>query len=897
MTGQLDEETVRTADQGTSHALLSDGAVALIRPARAEDVTRVRKLYEGMSQENLRMRFFLPSTSSARVAAERACVGGGTCCAALLAVLDGEVVGVASYDASERSHTGELGLAVAEGAHGRGVGTLLLEHLASVARERGVKAFHADVLAANHEMLRVCDDAGLRSRRRTDAGVVELTLPLEQDDRYVDAVGRREGQASRESLKRLLRPRSAVVIGVTSRAVSVGNAVLRSIVCHGFTGPTYAVHPQASGVADVSLPVHRSVAELPEPPDLAVVTVPPDAVVPVARSCGARGIRALLVVTSNLGPDTSRELLSVCRDSGMRLVGPNSFGVVCTEPGVSLQATFAARPPSPGGAGLVVQSGGVGISLFDHLTRLGVGVSSFLAVGNRLDVSSNDMLSWWEADGSTTMAVVHVESFGNPRKFARLARGVGRRMPVLAVHAGRSEAGRRAALAHSGSPLPSVPAADALFAQAGVTTVSGIGELVEAAALMAHQPLPRGPRVAVLANTAGVGGMAADSCCDAGLEVVELSERTRRGLEESLPPGAVCANPVDTTPAARSDQLRACLELLSAAPEVDAVMSVTVPTALADPAPAVSTAVRDVPVVAVAPEQPETVTVLGGGGRPVPSYNGPESAAAALGAAWRRSSWLARPSGKAPELSDVASYRAAEIVNESLTSPAQGGWLPLHRVMELLTCYGMALAPWRRARNEEEALRAAAEIPGPVALKADVAGVVHRARAGALYLGLTGEERFSRAYRELAERFRGRVRGFVVQGMAPPGFEALIGSVQQPDFGPVIACGPGGSYAEVLGSGASRLTPLTDTDADEMIRSVPELSRLGEREGERGADPAALQEPLLRLSKLVEDLPEIAELEMNPVVIGPSSAVCVDARVRVARYPHGDPYLRALRPL
>ncbi|WP_017570207.1 bifunctional acetate--CoA ligase family protein/GNAT family N-acetyltransferase [Nocardiopsis halotolerans] len=897
MTSRIDDEAVRTTDEGTSHALLSDGAIVLIRPARAEDVVRVRKLYEGMSQENLRMRFFLPSTSSARAASERACADGDTHRAALLAVLDGEVVGVASYDATEHPHTGELGLAVAEGAHGRGVGTLLLEHLASVARERGIRAFHADVLAANHEMLRVCDEAGLRSRRRTDAGVVELTLPLDQDDHYVDVVGRREEQASRESLKRLLRPRSAVVIGVTSRAVSIGNAILRSIACHGFTGPVYAVHPQAPSVADVSLPVHRSVAELPEPPDLAVVAVPPDAVVPVARSCGERGVGALVVVTSNLGPDTSRELLSVCRNNGMRLVGPNSFGVVCTEPGVNLQATFAARPPSPGGAGLVVQSGGVGISLFDHLSRLGVGVSSSLAVGSRLDVSSNDMLSWWEADGSTTMAVVHVESFGNPRKFSRLARGVGRRMPVLAVRTGRSEAGRRAALAHGGPSLPSVPAADALFDQAGVTAVSGVGELVATAALMAHQPLPRGPRVAVLTNTAGIGGMAADACHDAGLEIVELSERTRRGLEESLPDGALCANPVDTTPAARSDQLRTCLEALSAAPEVDAVMAITVPTALADPAPAVSAAVRDVPVVAVTPEQPESVAVIGSEGRCVPSYNGPEPAAAALGAAWRRASWLARPPGRIPALSGVASYRAAEIVNESLEFPSQGGWLPLHRVMELLACYGIVLAPWRHARTEEEALRAAAEISGPVALKADVAGIVHRGRADALCLGLTGEERFRNAYRALAERFRGRARDFLVQGMVSPGFEVLIGSVQQPDFGPVIVCGPGGSYAEALNSRTSRLTPLTDVDAAEMVRSVPELRRLGERDGERGVEPAVLEEPLLRFSKLVDDLPEIAEAEMNPVVTGSSSAVCVDARVRVARYPHGDPYLRALRPL
>ncbi|WP_285732752.1 GNAT family N-acetyltransferase [Nocardiopsis sp. ATB16-24] len=893
MATELDDQSVRVGSGGTAHALLSDGSIVLIRPARPEDVDAVRKLYEEMSEESLRMRFFLPSASAARAEAQRVCMERDPKSAGLLAVLDGEVIGVASY-VIERTGTAELGLAVAEGQHGRGVGTLLLEHLASVARERGVGTFRADVLASNHEMLRVCDNAGLRSRRRTDTGVVEMTIPLDQDERSINAVSHREGQANRESLARLLRPRSVVVVGGTRRAVSIGNALVRSIVYNGFTGPTYAVHPQASSVTDI--PVYHSVADLPEAPDLAVVAVPPDAVVSVARSCGERGT-GVLVVISDLGPDTGQEVLAVCRETGMRLVGPGSIGVVCTEPGVRLQATFAAHAPAAGRAGIVVQSGGVGLTLFDHLTRLEVGVSSFLSVGDRRDVSSNDMLSWWEADGSTTIAIMHVGSFGNPRKFVRLAREIGRRIPVLTVHASRSETGWQTAQTHKGSAPGSDLATGALLTQAGVTGVSGVGELIGTAALLAHQPLPAGPRVAVLTNTTGLGEVAVDSCRQAGLEIAGLSARTRLGLEELLSAGATCTNPVDATPIARTDQLCACLELLSTAPEVDAVMVITVSTALADPAPTVSTAVHDTPVIAVAPEQPESVAVFGDGKRTVPSYNDPEAAAAALGAAWRRASWLARPLGKVPEMAEVAASRAAEIVNEALASRDQGGWLPLHRVMELLDCYGIPLAPWRRARTEEEALHAAMEITGPVALKADIAGVVHRSRAGALYLGLSDEEGFVKAYRALAERFQGRAHDFLVQGMVPHGFEVLLASAQQPDCGSVVMCGLGGTYAEALGDRASRLTPLTDVDAAELVRSVPAIRRLSEKSGSTGEDPAALEEPLLRLARLAEDLPEVAEIEMNPVVVGSSSPMCVDARARVARHPHGDPYLRALRPL
>ncbi|WP_236700316.1 bifunctional acetate--CoA ligase family protein/GNAT family N-acetyltransferase [Allosalinactinospora lopnorensis] len=814
---------------------------------------------------------------------------------ALLAVLGGEIVGAAGYEATDRAGVADAALAVADHVHGRGVGTLLLEYLASLAREHGFTALQAEVLASNHGMLRVFADAGMRMQRRTEAGVVETTIPLDQDDHYLDALGERESRADRESMRLLLRAGSVVVVGGTRRAVSVGNAILRNIRGSGYGGRLYAVHPSAASVADVAaLP---SVAELPEAPDLAVIAVPPDSVLQVARACGERGVGALVVITAGLDPRAGRELLAVCREHGMRLVGPNCFGAANMEPEVRLHATFAARAPASGRAGIVVQSGGVGIALLDHLSRLGIGVSSFLSAGNKLDVSSNDMLAWWESDPETAMALVHVESFGNPRKFSRLARRLGRRMPVLTVLAGRSASGQRAAASHTAAAVTPALTTEALFRQAGVTATRGIGELVGTAALFALQPLPTGPRVAIITNAGGAGVLAADACADAGLEVCELRPETRSELERLLPADAACANPVDTTPSARTDQLRACLESLAAAPEVDAVIAIMVRTALADPAPTVLAAARGKPVIAVAPDQAEAVTVLSTGGNgAVPSYGSPEGAAVALGHAWERTRWLARPTGTPPAFAGLARQQSARIVRDFLAQWPEGGWLPLHQAMELLECYSIPVAPWRLVRNAGEAARAARELGVPVALKADVAGVVHKKRAGALRLDLSGADRVREAYDTVTELFREDLRGVVVQAMAPRGFEVLLGVAQQPVFGPLVVCGLGGTYTEALRTRSARLAPLTDLDAAELVRSVRAIRELGEHGGEDAVDPAALADMALRLSWLTEDLPEVAELDMNPVVAGASGAVCVDVRVRLTARPHGDPYLRALRP-
>ncbi|RCV57960.1 bifunctional acetate--CoA ligase family protein/GNAT family N-acetyltransferase [Marinitenerispora sediminis] len=881
--------TVRI-DSGPVHALLTDGSIVRIRPAAVGDAAAVHRLHQALSAENRRLRFFVPGPRVPGHVAERLCRPPDPAHAALVALLAGEIVGIAGYERDNGAATAEISLAVAEHVHGRGVGTLLLEHLASLARRGGVAALTAEVLLDNHAMLRVFADAGLPLRRHLDMGVVEVELPLTMDDRYLSAVEERESRAGLASMHRLLRPSSLAVVGGTRRAVSVGNAVVRNILEGGYTGRVHLVHPGEADVAGIA--AHPSAADLPEPPDLVVVAVPAEAVPDVARACGERGAGALAVLSAGLAASARRELLEICRAYEMRLLGPNCFGLANLDPDVRLHATFAARRPRPGHACVITQSGGVGITLMEHLSRLGIGVSTFASVGDRLDVSSNDLLAWAEADAGTRMAVVHVESFGNPRKFSRIARRISRKLPVLAMLSGRSAAGRRAARTHTGGAAVAELTGAALFRQAGVSPVRSVTEMVETAAVLAHQPLPAGPRVAVVTNTAGTGVLVADACEAEELEVPTLGTDLRRKLAGDLPPGGSCANPVDTTPQVRTEQLRCCVRALAESPEVDAIILVLVPTALADLAPTLCADTGGKPILAVAPEQPEAVTVLPGGDRGVPTFSAPEEAAAALGQAWARTRWLARPAGTVPVFPDAAVGRAREEVREFLRTRPVGGWLPLDAALRVAECYGIRTAPWRRARSAEEAVAALDVLGGRVAVKGDVAGLAHRRAAGALRLDLDRPEEVRAAYRACAERFP----TVVVQAMAAREFDTRLGIIHQPVFGPLVLFGLGGSYADALDTRSARLTPLTDVDAAELVREVRAVAALGAEGGDRRMDVPAVQEVAARLSQLAGDLPEVAEMDLNPVSVGEHGALALDARVRVSQRPDEDPYLRALPP-
>ncbi|MGI8449987.1 MAG: GNAT family N-acetyltransferase, partial [Streptosporangiaceae bacterium] len=625
---------------GRSYALLADGTTITIRPASGGDYEAVRLLHEAMSADNLYLRFFSMSRQAAEREARRVCREDRPDHGALLGFLGDELAGVASYEAAADPESAEVAFAVADRMHGRGVATLLLEHLVSLARERGVRVFTASTLPENTAMLRVFADAGLAATRRLDDGVVELSMPiprsaaLSEPSPYLDAVAGRERRADVASLEPLFAPRSVAVVGASHRPGSIGRSILLNIRDAGFAGALYAVNPHAGDIEGI--PGAATPAALPEAPDLAVVTVPADAVVDVARECGQRGARSLVVITSGLSSAQSASLLDTCRRWGMRLVGPNCFGVAV--PGLGLDATFAAHHPAAGCAGVVVQSGGVGGALLEHFSRLGIGISSFASVGDKLDVSGNDMLQWWADDDATRFAVLYLESFGNPRKFARTAARVSATMPVLTVHAGRSAPGQRAAASHTAAAAAPLITRQALFEQAGIIATTSFGELLEAAVLLASQPVPAGSRVAIISNAGGAGVLTADACVEAGLAVATLSHAAQAQLAGILPPAAALDGPVDTTAAVSAETFGAALATVAGDAGVDAVIALVVTTAVADLVPALCAARLPVPLAAVMLDQPESVQVLrsGGedpgvpGGQAIPAYAYPESAARAL---------------------------------------------------------------------------------------------------------------------------------------------------------------------------------------------------------------------------------------------------------------------------
>jgi acyl-CoA synthetase (NDP forming)/GNAT superfamily N-acetyltransferase len=880
----------------SSYALLTDGTEVEIRPLRPADVEAVRRMHQQMSRESLYLRFFGFNRHAADQVADLMCRPAGPGHAAVSAWLAGELVGVAGYEPDrERADAAELALAVADRLHHRGVGTLLLEHLASLARAQGLRALRADVLAQNHPMLRVIADAGLEAHRDTHDGVVELTLALEPGERYLDSVAARERRADVASLTHLLRPSSVAVVGAGRRPGSVGHAILRSLRTCGFSGDLYAVNPHA-GDQIMGVPCAASVTELPEPPELAVVTVPAAQVAEVARACGRRGTRALVVVTAGLDETASHELREACRRYGMRLVGPNCLGIANT--GESLNATFAPRHPARGGAGIVVQSGGVGIALLEQLSRLGIGISSFVSAGDKYDVSANDLLQWWESDGLTRLGILHLESFGNPRKFARTASRVARGMPLLTVVAGRSAAGRRAVASHTAAAATPTVTQEALFAQAGVVATHSLGDLVGAAALLGAQPVPAGPRVAIVSNAGGAGVLAADACGDAGLTVAVIGEETRAELARLLPAAAVCGNPVDTTAAIETGHYRRCLDLLAADDGVDAVIAVICPTAVSDPTPGLSSGeaageaaggASAKPLTGVVLDQPENVVMRDG----VPCYSCPEDAAHALGLAWSYGRWLARPAGTVPVFDGLRREAAKDLITAFLRRCPAGGWLPPAEAMTLLGHYGLPVADWCWAESADAAARACVRIGGPVAMKAQVPGVIHKTDAGAVRLGLRGQGEVRDAYHRFQSAFGDDLQGVLIQPMQPDGLEALCGVVQEPVFGPLVLFGLGGTATDALADRTARLTPLTDTDAAEMVRSLRAASLVT---GEHAhVAVGAIEDVLLRLGQLADDHPEIAELDVNPVIVSPDAAVAVDARVRVAPYQSWDPYLRRLR--
>lgn len=885
--------------------VLRDGSTVRVRPVRPDDGPAIRSFLERLSPESIAFRFF-GQPSLDWVTAWSVNVDYSDRVA--LVVESGTPLTIIAHAAyiRENEERAEVAFMVADAWQGKGISTLLLAHLAAVAERHGITTFTAEVLPANHRMIEVFRQSGFPVDIHSAPDAIAIELPTSLSPEALARFEERERTAAVAAVRRLLEPRSVAVIGASRRPGTVGGAILRNLLRAEFNGAVYVVNPHADVVQ--SLPAYSSVTDIPADVDVAVVVVPAHAVVDVARECATKGVRTLIVISAGFGEEgeegagLQRELVEVCRNAGIRIVGPNCFGVLNTAPDVRMNATFAPHAAIPGDVAFMSQSGGLGLALMEAAGRLGIGLSSFVSVGNKVDLSGNDFLQYWEQDEGTAVALLYLESFGNARKFARVAPHFARRKPVLAVKSGRSTAGARATSSHTGALLSaSDVTVDALFQQAGVIRTDTLHELFDVAALLAAQPAPRGDRVAIVTNGGGPGIICADACQADGADVPEMPAEVKQKLAEFLPPAAALGNPIDLIATASAADYGRTLQILIDADVCDAIVTIFVPplvTAAADVAAAVKEVAEGasgVPIAGVFMTSEGPPAVLRSGDVRVPCYEFPEDAARAVALAARYGRWRERPPGRPPELEGTRTGEAAALISRELAHGS--GWLSPPSVVDLLACYGLPLITTRVVSGAEEAVAAAAELNGPVALKADAEGLLHKSDAGGVRLGLAGADAVRSAAQDIeasVERAGHPLHGLVVQRMAPTGVEMIVGVVNDPSFGPVLACGAGGTTAELIKDVSVRITPVTELDAREMLRSLKTFPLLDGYRGAPRADVAAIEDVLLRVSAMVEAHPEIVELDCNPLIAGPDGALIVDARVRVEAAPPRRP-LSALR--
>ncbi|MFB4317968.1 GNAT family N-acetyltransferase [Actinomadura sp. 21ATH] len=796
-------------DQWEADVVLTDGGTAHLRPITGDDAELLRSFYARLSPETIYYRFFSPRPRLSDREIEHFTHVDHDRRVALIATIGGAMVAVVRYDTlADRPGTAEVAFLVEDAHQGRGLGAVLLEHIAAAARERGLERFVASVLPDNRRMTRVFREVGYRAEQHFEEGVIELVLDLEPTETSVEVMAAREHRAESRSIQRLLFPGSVAVIGASRAEHSVGQTVLRHLLRGDFSGPVYPVHPTATAVAGVR--AYTSVLDIPDDVDLAVVSVRAPSVHEVVEQCASKGVRGLIVVSSGFGEtgaegrERQEELVRLARAYGMRVVGPNCLGVANTDPEVRLNATLAPRMPGRGPVGFFSQSGALGIAIMERTAERGLGLSTFVSAGNRADVSGNDLMQYWEEDPATKAVLLYLESLGNPRKFARLARRLSRRKPIVAVKSGRSLQG--VPIGHAAQAL-SLPdhAVSALFAQAGVIRVEDLAELFDVAQLLAYQPLPAGDRVAIIDNSDSLGLLAQDAAAALGLQA---------------------GPPVNLGPRAGAEEYEAALAAALEDDEIDAVVALFTPPTIGGYDLRVPERLRRLaagsgkPIVATylgSEGMPEDLRVTGPDGMPaegsVPSYPAPEDAVRALAYVIRYAQWRRSPQGHVPDLPGTDRKRARALVTEWL-APGEPVAATPEQAAELLACYGVTVQE-----------------------KGD-------------------------------------------------GVPTRVLTMEDPSFGAVVSFGLADETAALLDDRAYRLAPLTDVEAAEIVRAVRTAPLLL---GHRGAEPVdvpALEDLLLRVSRLADDLPEVARLELDPVVVGPNGAAVREVTLDLAR-PRG----------
>ncbi|SCG71202.1 Acyl-CoA synthetase (NDP forming) [Micromonospora coxensis] len=835
-----------TVDQPVD-VLLSDGTTVQLRPIRPDDAPEIVAMHSRFSERTRYLRYFSPYPRIPERDLQRFVNVDHRDREAFVVLAGGRIVAVGRYERlGPQAPEAEVAFVVEDAYQGRGIGSVLLEHLAAAASRYGIVHFVAEVLPANGAMLRVFADFGYQVQRQYADGVVHLTFPIAPTEATLEVQRGREHRTEARSIARLLAPRGIAVYGASATGQGVGAAVLGHLRDGGYTGAIVPVHPSATTVA--GLPAYPSAADAGHEIDLAVVAVSPEAAPTVVADAAAAGVHGLVVISAGFaeagaeGAAAQRALVRAAHAAGMRVVGPNCLGVANTDEKVRLNATLAPALPAPGRVGLFSQSGVFGVALLAEAHRRGLGLSSFVSAGNRADVSGNDLLQYWQDDPGTDVILLYLETFGNPRKFARLARRIGRDKPVVAL----ASLARPVGLGDG--PALDEAAVSALFAQSGVIRVDTVAELLDVGVLLAHQPLPAGPRVAVVGNSSALTGLAATACAAQGLVLAD-------------------GYPRDVGPHAGAAEFTTALAESAADEGVDALVAVFAP-----PLPGQLTAeeadfTAALPA-ALAAGKPTVATFLAGRvPAGVPAYPSVEEAVRALGRVTSYAGWLRRDPGTPPELSRVDPDAGQAALRADPSDPAG-----------LLAAYGIDLVGSAPAMTADEAVAAAGRLGWPVALKAAAPGLRHRLDLGAVRLDLADEAALRRAYAEMAPVFGPEV---LVQPMVPPGVACVVELMEDPAFGPVVGFGLGGVATELLGDRAWRAVPLTDRDAAELVdepRAAPLLR------GHRGAAPvdrAALADLLLRVGRLADEQPRVRSLTLNPVLARPDGISVLHATVRV----------------
>jgi acetate---CoA ligase (ADP-forming) len=875
--------------------VLRNGEVVHVRPILPTDGALLVDFFDHLGPESRYFRFFrVKQTLDAREVAYFTNVDYDNRMA-LVVLHDGRMVAVGRYDRSQdEPHVAEVAFAVTDDQQGRGIGTELLQLLTTAARHNGISEFRAFVLPENVQMMRVFRNSGFELHRTMEDGIFTVGFPVAYTDDARAAAEEREKRAVAASILPLFFPRSVAVIGASTRVGSIGNTLFRNLLHTGFGGTLYPVNPGTAVVNAVR--AYPTVLDIPDEVDLAFIAVPSKHVLEAAQQCAEKGVRGLVVISAGFGevagdgPAMEEELLRIVREGGMRMVGPNCMGLLNTAPSANLNGTFAPLFPPVGNIAMSSQSGALGIAILEYARRNRIGISQFVSVGNKADVSGNDLLLFWEDDPSTDVILLYLESFGNPRRFARLARRIAHKKPIVAVKSGRSSAGSRAASSHTGALASMDVAVDALFNQSGVIRVDTLEEQFAVANLLANQPIPKGRRVGVITNAGGPAILAADSLEAEGLVLPEFSPELRATLAAVLPAEASVGNPVDLIAGATAEQYRQTVPAILESGEVDSLLVIYVPvtaTGVETVAPALleiaESAESGCTLLSVFMQAEEAAEYLQGKTVTVPSYQFPEDAAQALARAVRYGEWVGTEIGQIPQFDDTDPAAAKAVITGAIArSGEEGGWLEPGEVEALLDCFGIPRPASALATSEDEALEAARAIGGPVVLKVVSSEALHKSDVGGVLLDIEGDEAVLAGYRSIAEAVPVR-DGILVQEMVKGGHEVLVGMTEDPNFGPMIVYGLGGIYVELLKDVAFRLHPLYDVDALSMIDEIKGAKLLtGYRNLPKG-DVDAVADTLLRVSALISAVPEITEMDLNPLlVLEPGRGVrAVDARIRI----------------